>query len=104
MRFWIALTLFVGGLVSASLGLWNQLQNAPLDRITSVANLEAPTTYLYLPSSLLSAYQAPVSVEALGPKVLIAQARDGDILGWLGDSPYVELRLTINSKDRKSVV
>jgi len=76
MRFWIALTLFVGGLVSASLGLWNQLQNAPLDRITSVANLEAPTTYLYLPSSLLSAYQAPVSVEALGPKVLIAQARE----------------------------
>jgi hypothetical protein len=102
MRFWIALTLFVGGLVSASLGLWNQLQNAPLDRITSVANLEAPTTYLYLPSSLLSAYQAPVSVEALGPKVLIAQARDGDILGWLGDSPYVELRLTINSNEQRA--
>jgi hypothetical protein len=102
MRFWIALTLFVGGLVCSSAGLVNQLENAPLDRIVSVAYLEAPTTYLYLPSSLLSAYQSPVQLTALGPGVLIAQARDGDILGWLGDSPYVELRLTIDAKQQRA--
>jgi hypothetical protein len=102
MRFWIALTLFVGGLVCSSAGLVNQLENAPLDRIVSVAYLEAPTTYLYLPSSLLSAYQSPVQLTALGPGVLIAQARDGDILGWLGNSPYVELRLTIDAKQQRA--
>ena len=87
MRFWIALELFVGGIVAGSIGVVNQLQNQPLDRITAISNLTEPTTYLYLPSTLLSSYPAEVSVEALGPKVFMAEARDGDIIGWLGDSP-----------------
>ncbi len=100
MRFWIALVLFVGGLVAGSIGVVNQLQNQPLDRITAISNLTEPTTYLYLPSTLLSSYPAEVSVEALGPKVFVAEARDGDIIGWLGDSPYVELRLRVNTLDQ----
>jgi len=102
MRFWIALVLFVGGLVAGSIGVVNQLQNQPLDRISAIANLSEPTTYLYLPSSLLSSYQAQISVEALGPKVFVAEGRDGDILGWLGDSPYVELRLRVNALDERA--
>jgi hypothetical protein len=102
MRFWIALTLFVGGLVTGSIGVVNQLQNQPLDRIVITANLTEPASYLYLPSSLLSSFPADLKVEALGPKVFIASGRDGDILGWLGESPYVELRLRVNVNETKA--
>jgi hypothetical protein len=102
MRFWLALTLFVGGLVASTVGLVNQIENTPVDRISLTERLEIQTTYLFLPASLLSAYQAPVTVEARGADVFIASARDVDILGWLADSPFVELRLTVNQAEEQA--
>lgn len=105
MRFWLALTLFVGGLVASTVGLVNQLENTPVDRISLSERLEVQTTYLFLPASLLSAYSGPVTVEARGADVFVASARDVDILGWLADSPFVELRLTVNqSEERASLI
>ena len=98
MRFWLALTLFVGGLVAGSVGLVNQIENTPVDRIFAAAQLEKQTTYVYLPSSLLSSYDAPVSLEARGQNVFVGIGRDVDILGWIGDSPFVELRLSVDSR------
>lgn len=97
MRFWLALTLFVGGLVAGSIGLVNQLQNQPISAITASERLEVATTYLFVPSSVLSSYDAPVEVSVRGVQIFVAEARDVDILGWLGDSPHVELRLAVNS-------
>jgi hypothetical protein len=97
MRFWLAITLFVGGLVAGSVGLVNQIENTPIDKIYAAKQLERSTTYVYVPSSLLSSYSAPVSVEVRGENVFIGVARDVDILGWIGDSNFVELRLTVSA-------
>lgn len=96
MRFWLAITLFVGGLVAGSVGVVNQIENTPIDQISVSERLEVQTTYVYVPASLLSSYSAPVTMEVRGLKIFVASARDVDILGWLGDSPYVELRLNVN--------
>lgn len=96
MRFWLALILFVGGLVAGGVGLVSQIENAPLDKISITERLEVQTTYVFVPSSLLSSYQAPVAVEVRGADVFVATARDVDILGWIGDSAFVELRLNVN--------
>ena len=105
MRFWLAITLFVGGLVSGSVGLVNQIENAPVDTIYASKQLERATTYVYVPSALLSSYDAPVNVEVRGANVFVGVARDVDILGWIGDSNYVELRLAVNAaKETASLV
>ena len=102
MRIWIALVLFVGGLVAGSIGVVNQLENQPLDRIIATGTLVEPTTYVYIPSKVLSSYPAPVSVESLGPRVFLATGRDVDIEAWLGDSPYVELGLKIDETAKRA--
>ena len=102
MRIWIALVLFVGGLVAGSIGVVNQLENQPLDRIIATGTLVEPTTYVFIPSKVLSSYPAPVSVESLGPRVFLATGRDGDIEAWLGDSPYVEIDLQIDQEAKRA--
>ena len=102
MRIWIALVLFVGGLVAGSIGVVNQLENQPLDRITASGTLVEPTTYVYIPSKVLSSYPAPVSVESLGPRVFLATGRDVDIEAWLADSPYVEIGLQIDQDAKRA--
>lgn len=102
MRIWIALVLFVGGLVAGSIGVVNQLENQPLDRITATGTLVEPTTYVFIPSKVLSSYPAPVSVESLGPRVFIATGRDVDIEAWLGDSAYVEIALQIDQDAKRA--
>ena len=102
MRIWIALVLFVGGLVAGSIGVVNQLENQPLDRIIATGTLVEPTTYVFIPSKVLSSYPAPVSVESLGPKVFLASGRDVDIEAWLADSPYVEIGLQIDQDAKRA--
>ena len=102
MRIWIALVLFVGGLVTGSIGVVNQLENQPLDRIIATGTLVEPTTYVFIPSKVLSSYPAPVSVESLGPKVFLASGRDVDIEAWLADSPYVEIGLQIDQDAKRA--
>ncbi len=102
MRIWIALVLFVGGLVTGSIGVVNQLENQPLDRIIATGTLVEPTTYVYIPSRVLSSYPAPVSVESLGPRVFLASGRDVDIEAWLADSPYVEIGLQIDQDAKRA--
>lgn len=102
MRIWIALVLFVGGLVTGSIGVVNQLENQPLDRIIASSTLLEPTTYVFIPSKVLSSYPAPVSVESLGPLVFLATGRDSDIQSWIGDSPYVELGLRIDEEAKRA--
>lgn len=104
MRIWIALVLFVGGLVAGSIGVVNQLENQPLDRITATGTLVEPTTYVFIPSKVLSSYPAPVSVESLGPRVFIATGRDVDIEAWLGDSAYVEIALKIDQDAKRALL
>ncbi len=102
MRIWIALVLFVGGLVAGSIGVVNQLENQPLDRIIATGTLVEPTTYVFIPSKVLSSYPAPVSVESLGPKVFLASGRDVDIEAWLADSTYVEIGLQIDQDAKRA--
>lgn len=102
MRIWIALVLFVGGLVAGSIGVVNQLENQPLDRIIATGTLVEPTTYVFIPSKVLSSYPAPVSVESLGPRVFLASGRDVDIEAWLADSPYVEIGLQIDQDAKRA--
>lgn len=102
MRIWIALVLFVGGLVAGSIGVVNQLENQPLERITASGTLVEPTTYVFIPSKVLSSYAAPVSVESLGARVFLATGRDVDIEAWLGDSPYVEIGLQIDQAAKRA--
>ena len=104
MRIWIALVLFVGGLVTGSIGVVNQLENQPLDRIIATGTLVEPTTYVYIPSKVLSSYPAPVSVESLGPRVFLASGRDVDIEAWLADSPYVEIGLKIDEDAKRATL
>jgi hypothetical protein len=102
MRIWIALVLFVGGLVTGSIGVVSQLENQPLDRIVASSTLVEPTTFVFIPSKVLSSYPAPVSVESLGPKVFLATGRDLDIQAWIGDSPYVEIGLRIDEDAKRA--
>jgi hypothetical protein len=102
MRIWIALVLFVGGLVTGSIGVVNQLENQPLDRIIATGTLVEPTTYVFIPSKVLGSYPAPVSVESLGPLVFLATGRDVDIEAWLADTPYVELGLRIDQEAKRA--
>jgi hypothetical protein len=104
MRIWIALVLFVGGLVAGSIGVVNQLENQPLDRIIATGTLVEPTTYVFIPSKVLSSYPAPVSVESLGPRVFLATGRDVDIEAWLGDSPFVEIGLQIDQDAKRALL
>jgi len=97
MRFWIALFVFVTGLVSSAVGFTNQLENQPISVINASAALTKPTSYVLVPNSVLSAYEGESSVFAIGDgAVFMATGRESDIVAWLGDSSYVEMRLSVD--------
>ena len=103
MRFWLAITVFVAGLVSSAVGLVNQIENRPLDAIVAGGELVEPTTYVFVPNNLLTAYEGETTLIARGEdQVFVGFARESDILAWLGDSPYVELGLRINTADESA--
>jgi len=97
MRFWIALFVFVTGLVSSAVGFTNQLENQPISVINASVALSKPTSYVLVPNSVLSAYEGENSVFAIGDgAVFMATGRESDIVAWLGDSAYVEVRLSVD--------
>ena len=97
MRFWIALFVFVTGLVSSAVGFTNQLENQPISVINASVALSKPTSYVLVPNSVLSAYEGENSVFAIGDgAVFMATGRESDIVAWLGDSSYVEVRLSVD--------
>jgi len=97
MRFWIALFVFVTGLVSSAIGFTNQLENQPISVINASASLTKPASYVLIPNSVLSAYEGENSVFAIGDgAVFMATGRESDIVAWLGDSAYVEMRLSVD--------
>ncbi len=96
MRFWLASLVFVAGLVTGSIGLVNQYENVPITEIVADKTLNQPTTYLFVPNSLVSSYDAPAAMEIRGRNVFVGEARESDILAWLGESPYVELKLRLD--------
>lgn len=101
MRFWIALFVFVTGLVSSAVGFTNQLENQPISVINASASLTKPTSYVLIPNALLSAYEGQNSVFAIGDgTVFMATGRESDIVAWLGDSPYVEMRLSVDRANK----
>lgn len=100
MRFWIALLVFVTGLVFSATGFVNQLENQPIEVINASGSLSEPTSYVLIPNSVLSAYEGEASAFAIGDgPVFMSTGRESDIVAWLGDSSYVELRLSVNVKD-----
>lgn len=105
LRFWLALTTFVVGLVLSAIGLVNQLENRPVDVIVATAELKTPTTYVLIPNKILTAYPGKVAVSAtnLGP-VFLSTGRESDIVGWIGDSQYVELKMMVNTSQEKIII
>ncbi len=105
LRFWLALTTFVVGLVLSAIGLVNQLENRPVDMIVATAELKTPTTYVLIPNKILTAYPGKVAVSAanLGP-VFLSTGRESDIVGWIGDSQYVELKMMVNTSQEKIII
>ena len=101
MRFWIALFVFVTGLVSSAIGFTNQLENQPISVINASASLTKPASYVLIPNSVLSAYEGENSVFAIGDgAVFMATGRQSDIVAWLGDSAYVEMRLSVDKTNQ----
>lgn len=91
MRFWIALLVFVTGLVSSAIGFVNQLENQPIDVINASGSLSEPVSYVLIPNSVLTAYEGEASAFAIGDgPVFMSTGRESDIVAWLGDSKYVE--------------
>ena len=105
MRFWLAITVFVAGLVSSAVGIVNQIENRPLDAIVAGGELVEPTTYVYIPNKLLTAYQGDINLIARGDaQVFVGFARESDIQAWLGDSPHVELGLRVNTVNETAAI
>ena len=101
MRFWIALLVFVTGLASSAVGFNNQLENQPITVINASASLTKPASYVLIPNDVLSAYEGETSVFAIGDgAVFMATGREADIVAWLGDSAYVEMRLSVDKSKR----
>jgi hypothetical protein len=103
MRFWIALFVFVTGLVFSAVGFTNQLDNQPISVINASASLSKPASYVLIPNALLSAYEGENSVFAIGDgTVFMATGRESDIVAWLGDSSYVEMRLAVDKTNQSA--
>lgn len=105
MRFWLALTVFVTGLVLSAVGIVNQIENRPLDAIVAAAELEKPTTYVLIPNDVLTAYEGETTLIARGDdQVFVGLGRESDLIAWLNGSPYVELTLRVRVAEEKATL
>ncbi len=103
MRFWLALSVIVTGLISSALGFVNQLENRPLDAIVAAAELERPTTYVLIPNDVLTAYEGETTLIVRGDEqVFVGLGRESDLIAWLNGSPYVELSLRVRVAEEKA--
>jgi hypothetical protein len=103
MRFWLALTVFITGLVFSAVGIVNQIENRPLDAIIAAAELERPTTYVLIPNDVLTAYEGQTTLIARGEdQVFVGLGRESDLIAWLDGSPYVELSLRVRVAEEKA--
>ena len=105
MRFWLALTVFITGLVLSAVGVVNQLENRPLDAIVAAAELEKPTTFILIPNDVLTAYEGETTLIARGEdEVFVGLGRESDLLAWLNGAPYVEIGLRVNTQEEKATL
>ena len=105
MRFWLALTVFVTGLVFSAVGIVNQIENRPLDAIVVAAELEKPTTYVLIPNDVLTAYEGETTLIVRGDdQVFVGLGRESDLVAWLNGSSYVELRLRVRVAEEKATL
>jgi hypothetical protein len=103
MRFWLALSVFITGLVFSALGIVNQIENRPLDAIVAAAELEKPTTFILIPNYVLTAYEGETTLIARGEDtVFVGLGRESDLLAWLNGAPYVEIGLRVNVPQEKA--
>ena len=103
MRFWLALSVFITGLVFSAVGIVNQIENRPLDAIVAASELERPTTYVLIPNDVLTAYEGETTLIARGEdQVFVGLGRESDLLAWLEGSPYVELGLRVVVAEEKA--
>jgi hypothetical protein len=103
MRFWLALTVFITGLVFSAVGIVNQIENRPLDAIVAAAELERQTTYVLIPNDVLTAYEGQTTLIARGEdQVFVGLGRESDLIAWLDGSPYVELSLRVSVAQEKA--
>lgn len=105
MRFWLALWVFITGLVLSAVGIVNQIDNRPLDAIVAAADLEKPTTYILVPNKVLTAYEGQTTLIARGEgDVFVGLGRESDLVAWLNGSPYVELGLRVNAAEERATL
>lgn len=97
MRFWLSITTFVVGLSLAAIGLVDQFENRPIERITATNQQIPDRSYVLIPNRTLTSYPGEVQVVAEGEgKVFISSVRESDAVAWLAGSPYLELRLSVD--------
>ena len=105
MRFWLALSVFITGLVLSAVGIVNQIENRPLDAIVAAAELEKPTTFILIPNDVLTAYEGETTLIARGEDaVFVGLGRESDLLAWLNGAPYVEIGLRVNVPEEKATL
>ena len=93
---------FVTGLVSSAIGFTNQLENQPISVINASASLTQPASYVLIPNAVLSAYEGEETrCLQLATVLCLWQLVDSQTSwAWLGDSPYVEMRLSVDKTNQ----
>lgn len=105
MRFWLALSVFITGLVFSAVGIVNQIENRPLDAIVAAADLARPTTFVLIPNDVLTAYQGETTLIARGEgEVFVGLGRESDLVAWLDGAPYVEIGLRVNVSQQRATL
>jgi len=103
MRFWLALMVFITGLVFSAVGIVNQIENRPLDSIVAAVALEKPTTFILIPNDVLTGYEGETTLIVRGEQtVFVGLGRESDLLAWLNGAPYVEIGLRVNVPQEKA--
>jgi hypothetical protein len=105
MRFLLALSVFITGLVLSAVGIVNEIENRPLDAIVAAADLEKPTTYILIPNDVLTAYEGETTLIARGQdQVFVGMGRESDLVAWLNGSAYVEIGLRVNAQEERATL
>jgi uncharacterized membrane protein len=97
MRFWVFVSTFVLGLSIAAVGVADQYQNRPLDKLALAVIADRGHSYIMIPNRTLTSYPGAVSVTASGAeKVFLATVRESDVSAWLAPSPHTEIKLSVD--------